>query len=54
MGENSCQLNKAEGPTGVLRYSNGSQGQSHFVFNLHMVKIDFLRLIQIYDTSGDI
>lgn len=47
---NAGQLNKAE-VTGVL---SGLQGQSRFLFNLHMVKIDFLRLIQIYDTSGDI
>lgn len=38
----------------MLRERSGSQGQSHFIFNLHMVKIDFLQLIQIYDTSGDI
>lgn len=50
---NSGQLNKVE-VTGVLRDSNGLQGESHFIFNLHTVKIDFLRLIQIYDTSGDI
>lgn len=47
------QLNKA-GATGVLRESSGPQGPPHFIFNLHIGKTDFLRLIQIYDTSGDI
>lgn len=42
------------GVTGVLRESSGPRGPSHFIFNLHMVKIDFLWRIQIYDTSGDI
>lgn len=50
---NSGQLNKVE-MTGVLGDSNGSQGESRFISHLHMEKIDFLRLIQIYDTSGDI
>lgn len=50
---NPGQFNKV-GVTGVLRESSGPREQSHFIFNLHTVKIDFLRLIQIYDTSGDI